>query len=71
MQANEARTLALGYAFGRQDAGDGPRDTDEASEFATAYAARQEAYNSPASVGMMPNVKAAFETWRRTGEVWQ
>ena len=71
MQANEAHALALGYVFGRQDAGDGAKDTDEATAFATAFAARQEAYNSPAGVGMMPNVRDAFETWRRTGNVWE
>jgi hypothetical protein len=72
MQATEAHSLALGYVFGRQDAGHAGSDTDTAIEFATAYAARQRDYNDGASsVGMMPSVRAAFETWCRTGNVWE
>jgi hypothetical protein len=62
--------LAAGYVWGRQDAGDLPKDTQQATDFADAYAARQQAYNDGNSgVGSMPNVKDAFDTWRRTGKV--
>ena len=70
MQAIEAHALAMGYVWGRQDAGDGAKDTQQATDFAADYAARQQQYNDGTSgVGFMPNVQAAFETWRRTGKV--
>lgn len=70
MTRTEAYHLASGYAWGRQDAGDGARDTQEATDFARAYADRQDAYNDGAhGVSYMPNVRDAFGTWRRAGQI--
>jgi hypothetical protein len=46
MTYNEAVQAGLGYAWGMQDAGAQPNDTDDAINFAYAYASMWDGFNS-------------------------
>lgn len=56
---------AIGYVWGRQDRGE-PGDTIRSMEFGRAYGTRKRAYLTEESA-FMPNIRAAYEEWSRTG----
>lgn len=59
---------ARAYAWGRQDTGDEPHDSDRATDFAHAYAHRGVAFAAE-QVFCLPNLRAADEEWRATGAI--
>jgi hypothetical protein len=65
-----AHAQAMAYVWGRQDAGEGEKDTQVSQDFAAAFAERARAYaEGESGVGFMPNLQSAWETWKRTGKV--
>lgn len=68
MRTEEARGQAAAYVWGRQDAGEGARDTGFSWLFANAYAMRQEAYNTQATWHMIP-LQDAWREWHATGRL--
>lgn len=70
MNKNEAMQRALGYAWGREDASGqltaGDPNATTTCEFATAYAAGWEDYNTEKRGNMTP-VRDAYERWQATG----
>jgi len=66
-QVDRAQYQAIGYVWGRQDAGE-PGDTILALDFGLAYAARKRAFLTEETF-FMPNVRDAYEEWSRTGAI--
>ena len=62
-----ARARATGYAWGRQDQGD-TGDTSSSLVFADTYAEYTKAFRSE-QVSFLPNIRDAYETWKRTGAI--
>lgn len=58
------KSSALGYVWGRQDAGDGPRDTGSSSQFADAYALAQHVTG-----GYAGPLQAAYHEWHDTRRI--
>lgn len=68
MDYNDAANLATGYVWGRQDAGDGSRDTSASWFFSRAYSIRNEAYRSEGAFSMIP-VSDAWQEWVNDGRL--
>jgi hypothetical protein len=65
---NQTEAQAIGYVWGRQDAGDGAYDSNAAWYFGQAYRERKRAYLAEES-SWMPNIRDAFDYWSRLGEI--
>lgn len=66
-QVNVAEEKAIGYVWGRQDMGE-DGDTILSMKFGKAYAERMRDFLSERSC-FMPNIRDAYEEWRRTGTI--
>jgi hypothetical protein len=58
-----ARATGAAYVWGRQDAGESPRDTGYSITFAEHFAELKAAFLRE-ETSMMPNVETAFVAWR-------
>jgi hypothetical protein len=64
MQYNEAVQAGLGYAWGMQDAGAQPRDSDDAIMFALAYASIWKGFDSDDCRHYhVPNLRDFYRAW--------
>lgn len=63
-----AGSYAMTYVWGRQDAGESPRDSGEASRFSTDYAQHVRDYHEERRHSML-SLRNAYELWRATGRI--
>lgn len=71
MQTEQARYQAIGYVWGRQDAGDaaaGNGSTTYAVKFGEAYGRAKREYLTELRTSF-PNVRDAFAQWQATGRI--
>lgn len=66
-QVEQSEYQAIGYVWGRQDAGE-DGDTIRSMEFGRAYAERKRAFLTEQTY-FMPNIKDAYEEWSETGSI--
>jgi hypothetical protein len=59
---------AMAYVWGRQDAGEGTRDTGDSQQFADAYGRHAAAY-ALGMIGMRSPIQEAFLIWRDGGTI--
>jgi len=59
---------AMTYVWGRQDAGDGERDTGVSQEFADAYG-RHAAAHALELIGFRRNIQDAYDVWRSGSDI--
>lgn len=69
LQALIGHSAATAYVWGRQDAGEGERDTELAGRFADVYAATVYAYKIGDRHGSYHNLLDAYERWAATGKI--
>lgn len=60
--ADRGRIAAAAYVWGRQDAGDSPRDTGYSIDFANWYADMAADYEA-GRIGMLPSIQEAYGRW--------
>jgi hypothetical protein len=63
-KAERRRDQAIAYVWGRQDAGDGDKDTDVSIQFGTFCFGRAYEYHSGAS-SFLNNIKSEWEEWSK------
>jgi hypothetical protein len=62
------RAQATAYVWGRQDAGEGDRDTGISHEFADVYGRHAAAFTLEL-VGFRRNIQDAYDRWRSGGDL--